>query len=441
MVQNISVVIPAYNAESFLSQCLGSLRAGAEDPLEIIVVDDGSTDTSIAVAESFGCKVMTTGGRRGPALARNLGADAALAPIVFFVDADVCVHYDTIGRIAAAFARDASVDAVIGSYDFEPKERDFVSQYRNLMHSFVHQTGSEVASTFWSGCGAIKRDIFLAHSGFNVDEYGRPAIEDIELGYRLIRANRKILLDHELLVKHLKKWTFWNLLKTDIMDRGIPWTQLILRDGSMPNDLNLQLSQRVSVALVFTLIGLAAVTAVLSGGLVLIPFLFIVFLMLARWWGEIGSYRRPRRALAKLTLMLLVVAAIAYHRKLYGLIPFLAVTPVFLLLRHRYDKRDQLTKSHRVLGMIFITCSVIVAIMYLPYHHLMLLLFLIIVVLAVLNSEFYLFLAGKRGISFMLAAIPFHLLYHFYSGVSFIIGFLSHHLSRPSNSAKGDNVS
>ncbi len=51
-------------------------------------------------------------------------------------------------------------------------------------------------------------------------------------------------------MKHLKRWTFWGLVKTDVLDRGIPWTELILRDANMPDDLNLQLSQRVSVALV-----------------------------------------------------------------------------------------------------------------------------------------------------------------------------------------------
>jgi len=62
-----------------------------------------------------------------------------------------------------------------------------------------------------------------------------------------------------------------------------------------------------------------------------------------------------------------------------------------------------------------------------PMHHLMLACFIILLLLGLLNSQFYLFLAGKRGVSFMLAAIPFHLLYHFYSGVSFLIGFANHY--------------
>ncbi len=436
----ISVVIPAFDAEHHLSKCLPALRESDYRSFETIIVDDGSKDGTRALAEAFGATVLSTGGRMGPAYARNLGVGAATGEVILFLDADVCVHQDTLHRIADSFERDPSLDALIGSYDFEPSARDFLSQYRNLMHSFVHQIGSQRASTFWSGCGAIRKEIFLEHSGFNVD-YGRPAIEDIELGYRLMKAHRKIMLDNDLLVKHLKHWSFWNLLKTDILDRGIPWTELILRDKSMPNDLNLQLSQRVSVALVFILIALAGTTAMLSGAYILIPFLFLVFLMLARWWGEVGSYRRPRRALAKLTGMLVLVSLLAYWQHMYGLIPFLAVTPIFLLLRHRYDKTGKLRKVHRMTGMFFICCSIAVAAYYLPAHHLMFACFVILVLLALLNSQFYLFLAGKRGISFMLAAIPFHLLYHFYSGVSFIIGFINHYwATREQKSAGGAAV-
>jgi GT2 family glycosyltransferase len=422
----ISVVIPAFDAEHHLRKCLPALGESGFQSFEVIVVDDGSKDETRAYAEAFGATVLSTEGRKGPAFARNMGVEAASGEIILFLDADVCVHHDTLQRIVTNFKQDPALDALIGSYDFDPASNDFLSQYRNLMHSFVHQTGAQRASTFWSGCGAIRRSIFLEHSGFNV-VYGRPAIEDIELGYRLMKSNRKIMLDNELLVKHLKRWSFWNLLKTDILDRGIPWTELILRDKSMPNDLNLQLSQRVSVALVFILIGLAGATALLSGAYILIPFLFLVFLMLARWWGEVGAYRRPRRALAMLTGMLTLVALLAYWQHMYGLIPFLAVTPIFLLIRHRYDTSGKLRKIHRMTGMFFICCSLVVAGYYLPAHHLMLACFVILALLALLNSQFYLFLAGKRGISFMLAAIPFHLLYHFYSGVSFIIGVINHY--------------
>ena len=155
------------------------------------------------------------------------------------MDSDVCVHPDTLERLRQDFQADPTLDALIGSYDASPASPDFLSQYKNLMHYFVHQHGRQDACTFWSGCGAIRRELFLEHAGFD-ESYERPAVEDIELGYRLRKAGRKVLLDKGLQVKHLKRWTFWGLVKTDILDRGIPWTELILRDRRMPNDLNLE---------------------------------------------------------------------------------------------------------------------------------------------------------------------------------------------------------
>jgi glycosyltransferase involved in cell wall biosynthesis len=427
MSVTITTIIPARDAAGYLQRCLKALRDSTFAPLEIIVVDDGSKDNTAEVAREFGAIVMSTGGNSmGPSFARNLAARTAQGDIIFFVDSDVCVKADTLQKIRDSFDADAELDALMGSYDNNPSEPDFISQYRNLMHSFVHQTGSERASTFWSGCGAIRRQVFLDNSGFS-EGYGRPAIEDIELGYRLVQAKRKIILDRSLLVTHMKRWTFWGLIKTDIFDRGIPWTELILRDRRMPDDLNLQLSQRVSVALVFILIGLATMVAISNGGYVLVPLLVIVFLMLARWWGEIGAYRRPRRAYAVLTATMALIALLAYSQKMYGLIPLLMVTPVLLMLRHNYNERGKLRKSHRWLGIAFICFSVLVAALYLPaHHHLIFACFAVLILLGLLNSQFYIFLAGNRGMAFVLAAIPFHLLYHFYNGISFIAGVAVH---------------
>ena len=59
---------------------------------EIIVVDDGSTDASAAIAADAGVTVLESGGRLGPGGARNVGAAAAAGKILWFVDADVVVH-------------------------------------------------------------------------------------------------------------------------------------------------------------------------------------------------------------------------------------------------------------------------------------------------------------------------------------------------------------
>ena len=431
MGTSISVVIPVYNSAAYLRQCLEHLKSSIRPPDEIIVVNDGSTDGSEQVATDGEAIVLRSGRRCGPARARNLGAQRASGDVLFFIDADVLVRPDTVLRVEQAFEQDSELAALIGSYDDDPEARDFLSQYRNLMHHFTHQQARREACTFWSGCGAIRRAAFLKHGGFD-ESYDRPAIEDIELGYRLSRAGAKMTLDRDMQVKHLKRWTFWKLIKADILDRGIPWTELILRDRRMPNDLNVQLSQRVSVALVFLSCGLSLAAAIHWRGYFLTPLFAMLFLALGRFWCEHASRNEWRRGMiwAMVSLAALVVAALAHDMP--GLVPPLGIGCLLLTLHHRYEYAAPKRQRHTRWMLIVVFCLVAaLSALYLPNHMVIFSLLVVIVAAMYLNSQFYLFLAGKRNRTFAAAAVPFHLLYHFYCGLSFVAGAVRYALRSP----------
>lgn len=422
-MRGISVIIPAYNCPSHLRSCLEHIRRSNAAPLEVIVVDDCSTDNTPQVAQESGVTLIRTEGRSGPAKARNLGAKQAQGDILFFIDADVCVHADTIERVATHFDEDAELAALIGSYDDTPKVKDFLSQYRNLMHCYVHQTAQQEASTFWSGCGAIRKHVFLAHSGFD-ESYGRPAIEDIELGYRLRHTGAKMLLDPQLQVKHLKTWSFFGLVKTDILDRGIPWTELILRDKFLPNDLNIQLSQRVSVALVFIVVALTAAATVYLGAPMLLPLLALLFVMLSRYEATAPLNLRFKSTLGTI-LLVAAISGLAWHAGHLELIPPVLLAYALVYLRHRYSYTAKNRLRQRITRIFigwYVAFTILFVLTYLPTHPLVLCLFAALGVLVLLNSQFYIFLAAKRGGLFALAALPFHLLFHFYNGISFLVG-------------------
>ena len=251
----ISIIVPAYNDARNLHQCLAALRVAATPDSEIIVVDDASTDESAAVAERAGTRVLRLPENSGPAAGRNRGVGSARGEILFFVDSDVAVAPDAVSRVLAVFDRHQDVAAVFGSYDASPNAPGVVSQYRNLLHHFVHQEGNPEASTFWAGCGAIRRAAFTQVGGFDEGLFRRPAVEDIELGYRLRQAGHRILLDKRLQGTHFKTWTLRSLLITDIKSRAIPWSRLILERRVPANDLNLKAGQRVSALLVLLSLG------------------------------------------------------------------------------------------------------------------------------------------------------------------------------------------
>ncbi|HEV7859253.1 MAG TPA: glycosyltransferase family A protein [Pyrinomonadaceae bacterium] len=244
----LTVVVPVYNGGPQLERCLDALLASDFPDYEIVVVDDGSTDESASLARARGVSVLQLDSQSGPAAARNLGASHALGSLILFVDADVVVRRETLSRLIAHFSVEG-VAAVFGSYDDAPAAAGFVSQYKNLQHHFVHQQASAEAETFWAGCGAIRRKAFAAVGGFDESKYKNPSIEDIELGYRLRRKDFKIILDRELQVTHLKRWTLHSLLRTDIFRRALPWSRLILENEGMINDLNLRVADRVCVVL------------------------------------------------------------------------------------------------------------------------------------------------------------------------------------------------
>src|SRR5438552_2792012 len=123
----VSVVIPVYNAAATLAECLTRLFQSTFVDFEVVLVDDGSTDQSPAIAANFPVRIVPTPGRVGPAAARNVGARAACGALLFFVDSDVMVAPDTLARLAERYAR-GDVDGLIGVQSAAMRHRVLVSQ-------------------------------------------------------------------------------------------------------------------------------------------------------------------------------------------------------------------------------------------------------------------------------------------------------------------------
>jgi hypothetical protein len=260
----LSVIVPVRDGAEFLPRCLQSLRASETGGLawELIVVDDGSTDSSAEIAARFADRLIRLPTPLKASGARNRGADAAQGEILVFVDADVCVHPDALGRIYETFSREGDVAAVFGAYDLSPAAPGLVSQYRNLLHHYVHQREAGEAVTFWTGLGAIRRELFELVGRFDEGE----TLEDIELGYRLSARGCRIVLRPEIQGTHLKRWTLVQMVFTDVRDRGTPWVRLLLARRRMigRRTLNVRPGEQVLTGLM-ALAGLLTVVGLVSG--------------------------------------------------------------------------------------------------------------------------------------------------------------------------------
>ena len=374
----LSVIIPVRNDPVNLELCLRALEASEHPADEVIVIDDASTDATAEVARAHGVQLLRQETRSGPAAARNRGARVAQNPYLFFLDADVCVEPRTLGQVAAKFDSDPAVDAFFGSYDTRPGAPNFVSQYRNLLHHFVHQAGRQRAFTFWSGCGAIKRSVFLDLGGFDTG-YANASIEDIELGSRLRRAEHRVELVKEVQVKHMKRWTLARMIRTDVRSRALPWTRLILRQGKIPNDLNLRHSQRLSALFAAGLVATLAVGSWYDPGMLFVPLgLFLGLMAIDRW-----TTRRPLPRWARIAGGVATFAAVA------ALLAYVAASGYLI-----------------------------------PPWTLLALAFLFGIVL--LNLGFYRFLWRVKHPLFVLLVVPLHVLYYLYSSLAFAAGLILH---------------
>jgi hypothetical protein len=305
----ISVIMPVYNGADVLRASLAPLRAmlRAGEIAEIIVVDDGSTDGTAAIATECHVRMMRSGGRLGPGGARNVAAPAAIGDILWFIDADVVVHDDAARMLAASF-RHSGAAAVFGSYDDHPSDGNFLSQYKNLVHHYYHHREGGDADTFWAGCGAVRKDIFLASSGFDAVSYPYASIEDIELGFRLRQQGLRIVLAPEVQGTHLKVWRLGNLLHTDIFRRALPWARLIHVTTALPNALNVGVGERINAALAAGLLLAIALCAAM-----LLPF----WVPLAFMAAVAVANRRLFDAFRRARGPLFAVAGVAFHQLYY----------------------------------------------------------------------------------------------------------------------------
>lgn len=247
----ISVIIPVYNGEKTIGDCLRSVFNSDYKNFEVIVVDDCSTDHSLRVVNDFPCKVIRAEKNVGAAAARNEGAEASSGEILFFLDSDIIIERGTIEQIVKTFEDRPDVSGVFCSYQKNTIPSNFYSVYKNLFHHYTHQTSHEDAATFCSGFGAIKREVFFKFGGF--DKNYR-SLEDIEFGYRLYQSGYKIYLNKNIQLTHCKKYNLLSLIKSDVIKRAIPWTKIMLGKKIFRSDLNTKVNNVLSVPVSFLIL-------------------------------------------------------------------------------------------------------------------------------------------------------------------------------------------
>ncbi len=199
----VAVVIPNFNKEKVLRACLEAVRAQSLRPVEVVVVDDRSTDSSREIVEEFcrtypevGCRLVVQPVNRGAAAARNAGVAASSAPLVFFVDSDTALELDAIENAVQVLRETPGCGMVQGIYHPEPLYDDGpVEAYQLAFEVFWRRrTVGKLTSTIFTAA-LIPRAVFEAVGGFDDD---LRLIEDDEFGTRLPAEHRLVVTDRVL---------------------------------------------------------------------------------------------------------------------------------------------------------------------------------------------------------------------------------------------------
>jgi glycosyltransferase involved in cell wall biosynthesis len=184
----VSVIVPNHNYAESLDLCLRAILDQSYPDIEVIVVDDCSTDDSVAVAQAVGVRVISTGRNGGCGQARNVGAAHASGEILCFVDSDLAMAKDAVAQAVAILQAEPDVGCVCGIEDPEPLLHDTaVARYRGMQyHYWSISSEGDVTFLFPAMC-AIRRSVFDEIGAFN------PALrhtEEVDYGYRLSRRYR-----------------------------------------------------------------------------------------------------------------------------------------------------------------------------------------------------------------------------------------------------------
>lgn len=201
----VSVIIPNYNYGRTIGMCLDSVSRQTYPRLEVVVVDDCSTDDSARIAREAGVTVLSTGTNSGVAATRNVGVRHARGEVLLFLDSDVALAPDAVHKAVTRLLAEPNAGAVCGIYEPVPLIRDsLVEECRSLQAYYWRETAEGTVTFLFPSICAMWRRVYDDVGPFDAR---LRQTEEVDYGLRLSQRYDLILTstvrgthddDHEL---------------------------------------------------------------------------------------------------------------------------------------------------------------------------------------------------------------------------------------------------
>ncbi|HSS13490.1 MAG TPA: glycosyltransferase [Rhizomicrobium sp.] len=274
----VSVIVPTFNGRDTIARCLDALMHQDWDgAMEIIVVDDGSSDGTMDVVRAFPGVISLCQRNAGPAAARNRGVRAARGEVLVFTDDDCRPLPDFVRRLVGPLRENAAIVGAKGTY--LSQQPGLVARFRQIEYEeryciMQRHRHIDFIDTY---AAAFRKDAFNQVGGFDESML---ASEDVDLSFRLAAQGARMVFVPDARVSHRHCETLRDYIR--VKTRGAFWRlkmtprmpQKALKDTHTPSLMKLQL-------LVLPMLLVAGLSLLLSPALALAVLLIGLGLFLA----------------------------------------------------------------------------------------------------------------------------------------------------------------
>ena len=226
----VSVIIPGKNSSDTIGQCIESIVKQSYQNLEVIYVDNDSSDNSIEIASGYPIEVIAES-RRGSFIARNTGARNASGEILVFIDSDCIAEKEFVGKLIRTIIDGKEVSCMGSIQSAEENKWSAIEQktFDNLIEEIKKM---DYVSIAYSGNLAVKKSVFDQLHGFDEDFFWAA---DIEFSLRLIKAGYKIRYVADANVKHFHRTSIVTIFKRKFQ-QGFWANRIYVKTGGEPKE-------------------------------------------------------------------------------------------------------------------------------------------------------------------------------------------------------------
>lgn len=279
---DVSIIMPAYNSEKTIDLCLKSIFNSSYKNFKVIVVDDGSTDSTSEKAKKYRCKIIKLKKNRGVAYARNIGARNAKSNLLVFIDSDVIVRKNTLLKLVTAYKSNPTIKIVCATQSGKYLSNNFGAKFITLkvFYDYKWEKNEKIRehSAITTDCCLIEKKVFDEIKGFNMG-YKGAGMEEFEFSYRLNKKGylkyiyRDILYDHKVSLRKRVNALF---------RRASLYLPLFLKKKSFETDGATGTKNESFISLSYFLGLITILLAFISIKLLIIPLLFFIIIFTAK---------------------------------------------------------------------------------------------------------------------------------------------------------------